>query len=218
MCWTLSRFYDIMFISSEETPASISTDRRIQFAGQPDEEERILMKVIEIQCPNCGGTVSRKADEYFAVCPYCNVEIGFDDLKEEAAVTGMRSKLETLDRHFKNEKAFKNESAKRNKKLKLLLAAATLLYLTGAVLTGIGDVDSAAMSIGVLILLCAFAVYLPTTIVYAHTYSVFNDDKGAAESKRSSKFYMWLRLTGICLLLIFLATIAAALLCLLLAK
>ena len=54
-----------------------------------------------------------------------------------------------------------------------------------------------------------------STIVFSSSYSVFNDDKGAAESNKNERFKMWLRLTGICLLLIFFATIAAMLICVL---
>jgi len=174
-----------------------------------------LNDVIEIQCPNCGGTVRRKPDEYFAVCPYCNAEVGFDVLKEEAEVTGMRSRLEALDRHLKNEKEFKSERARRKKQIQATFGIATLMYLLAAVFAGLADEDSVLLGVGVILLIVAFAVYFTSAIVFSSSYSVFNDDKGAAESNKNERFKMWLRLTGICLLLIFFATIAAMLICVL---
>ena len=169
--------------------------------------------MIEIQCPNCGGTVRRQPGEYFAVCPYCNSEVGFDELKEEAAVTGMRSRLEALDRRFKNEQAFKHMNAKRKKAMWIFLLIMTGMYMLGMIFAGIGEEDSALVGIGAVLIISGLFGILPCTIVYAGSYTVFNDVKGAEESNGAAKFREWLRLVGISLLLLALATIAAVIIC-----
>ena len=171
------------------------------------------MDIIEIQCPNCGGTIQRKKDEYFAVCPYCGGEVGFNELKEEAAVTGMHSKLESLDRHYQNEKEYMSVKARRKKGLLISYAIATLIYLTGAVLTSFGEEDSPMLGAGVICILCAFAVYLTSAAVFASSFTVFNFEKGVSETSKPIRFLMWLKLTGIGFLLVFLATVAAFLIC-----
>ena len=172
-----------------------------------------MNEMIEIQCPNCGGTVKRKQNDYFAVCPYCNSEIGFNELKEEAAVTGMRSRLETLDRHFKNEQEFKTARRTWIKTTRIMLASATILFLFGFTMAGLGEEDSAMLGFGVILLIFSLMIFLVGPILLAGSYTEFNDQTGTAENKGSGKLLMWLRLMGISVLLIFFAALAAALIC-----
>ena len=56
------------------------------------------MDIVEIECPNCGAPVERKQGEYFVKCPFCGVEIGFDEMKEEVQFGEMQNRINILEK------------------------------------------------------------------------------------------------------------------------
>ena len=56
------------------------------------------MEVVSIECPNCGARIERKNNEYFAKCPYCGVEVAFDEIKEEAQIGELKDKVRTFEK------------------------------------------------------------------------------------------------------------------------
>ena len=55
------------------------------------------MDIVEIECPNCGAPVERKQGDYFGKCPFCGVEIGFDEMKEEVQFGEMQNRINILE-------------------------------------------------------------------------------------------------------------------------
>ena len=55
------------------------------------------MDIVKIQCPNCGAPIERKQGAYFGKCPFCGVEIGFDEMKEEVQFGDMQNRINVLE-------------------------------------------------------------------------------------------------------------------------
>ena len=53
--------------------------------------------IVAITCPHCGGQVQRSNNEYFAKCPYCGIEIAFNEIKEEAQLGAYKERLDVLE-------------------------------------------------------------------------------------------------------------------------
>ena len=53
----------------------------------------IMSDLVTIECPNCGGKMVRKTDEYFAKCQFCGGEVCFDEIKEEVQLGVYKKKI-----------------------------------------------------------------------------------------------------------------------------
>ena len=53
--------------------------------------------IIAITCPHCGGHVERSNNEYFAKCPYCGIEVAFNEIKEEVQLGAYKERLNVLE-------------------------------------------------------------------------------------------------------------------------
>ena len=42
------------------------------------------MSTVSMTCPKCGATLKRKNELFFTHCPYCGVELAFDEINEES--------------------------------------------------------------------------------------------------------------------------------------
>lgn len=74
-----------------------------------------MMDIITLECPNCGAKVVRQKNEYFATCPYCGVEVCFDEIKGEAA-KGQIDELKDSVEGYKKEKEIIDEGRENLKR------------------------------------------------------------------------------------------------------
>ena len=42
------------------------------------------VKIVTLECPNCGARIERDRNGYFGNCPFCGTEVCFDEIKGEA--------------------------------------------------------------------------------------------------------------------------------------
>lgn len=68
----------------------------------------IMADIVTITCPHCGGQVDRVDNAFFAKCPYCGIEVAFNEIKEEVQVGEYRERIDTLEH---------NENVDRQKRL-----------------------------------------------------------------------------------------------------
>ena len=142
-------------------------------------------EVIAITCPHCGGRVERVGNEYFAKCPYCGVEIAFNEIKEEAQVGAYRERIDVLEQ---------NENTDREKRLtmqrwirirNIVFAVLNLTNFLGFVLVGcetMGGIDK-WVNIGALLMFVTCAGFLPAVPLLAFNYPGYN-----ALYKKEEKF------------------------------
>ena len=92
------------------------------------------MDIITLECPNCGAKVVRQKNEYFATCPYCGVEVCFDEIKGEAA-KGQIDELKDSVEGYKKEKEIIDEGRENLKRWSrwrnILYASITCLVFFG---------------------------------------------------------------------------------------
>ena len=54
-----------------------------------------MADIVTITCPHCGGQVDRVDNAFFAKCPYCGIEVAFNEIKEEVQVGEYRERIDT---------------------------------------------------------------------------------------------------------------------------
>ena len=175
------------------------------------------MSMVTIECPKCGGQVKRKKNEYFAFCPYCGAEIGFDEIKEEAQLGKYIERIDTLE---KNEQESRGNREQMSKWLKLrngmLILMTTLNFLGTCVEAGaslifpnVWDYLTWGALAGVL---CAAAVGIwligtPIVALRYPCYDVFQEKK-----EKAGRIKMLLLLAGIGVVLLAISMILALML------
>ena len=162
--------------------------------------------MVSIKCPNCGGHIEREENEFFAKCPFCGMEVGFDELSEESQIGGLRSEIDTLRR---NEKEDTNRRRKLSRWIRLrniAIGAIAVLHLLGFVLIGIAiDVEprrETPMTFGVVFVMLAWigAVLAPVFLGLKYPdYNIITKKK-----ERGGKFKAFIKILGIniCLLVL----------------
>lgn len=124
------------------------------------------MDVVSLECPNCGGRIERKGSEYFARCPFCDTEVAFDEIREEAQIDELKDRIGTYEQRASEDEAKRARLHKWIMIRNLLLAIIGVLNFCGFTLVGATDgFDNRSESIlGIGSLLCflswlaAFAV------------------------------------------------------------
>ena len=165
--------------------------------------------IIAITCPHCGGQVERASNDYFAKCPYCGVEVAFNEIREEAQVGAYRERLDVLEQ---------SESTDREKRLtmqrwvrirNISFAAMNLTNFLAFVLVGcdtMGGIDKWVPA-GALLMLVTLAGFLAAVPLLAVNYPGYN-----ALYKKEEKFgkvRMFFVLGGVGIGLFLLSAIAA---------
>ena len=97
------------------------------------------MQVVSIECPNCGAKIERKDNEYFAKCPYCEVEVAFDEIKEEAQIGELKSKVRSLEKTAGEDEEWRSKHRKWRTMRNVGLAAVGVLNFCGFSLVGSSD-------------------------------------------------------------------------------
>ena len=162
------------------------------------------MDMISMTCPNCGGVVERKKDEYFTRCPFCGAEIGFDELKEEVQVDVYREKLDELESSGKEDLNNRNKIKRWLKTRNVMYIVMGILHLLGWSFMGISD-NETLIGIGVIILICAWAVLFVLIPALGYSYPDYDILTGKEEKIKKLPIIMKLLSIGvaICLITVF---------------
>ncbi len=156
---------------------------------------------VTFRCRYCGGEAVRNKNTYFALCPYCGMQVGFDELKEEAQVEFYRQRAQDLEQssqgYFANRDKLKAWLKLRNRFYIFIF----VMHFFAWLLIGYDaqTEQETHMWLGMICLIFALVVggvFLP---LMAMDYPEFNILTGQVEKGRKGK--MALKLIGTCLLL-----------------
>ena len=102
-----------------------------------------MSDIVTIECPNCGGKVERKADEYFAKCQFCGGEVCFDDIKEEVQLGVYKKKINKYENKIDSyEKTLADDQSKRNALKKWIFRRNVALTITTlSIFVGFGTIE-----------------------------------------------------------------------------
>jgi endogenous inhibitor of DNA gyrase (YacG/DUF329 family) len=161
----------------------------------------MLMEMITINCPYCGGQVTRNRYDYFANCPYCGREIAFDEIKEEAELDLYRDRIVELQHNnsaFEQNRRQEEESRQKLrrciKRRNIAFTVMTLMHGLGfAIVGGVQDEDSDLMVIGVTLLMAAWGTLIASVILLPLAYPSYNYLTG--ENRPVNRFSLFLKLT-----------------------
>ena len=169
------------------------------------------MGIVTIECPNCGAPVERKEGEYFGTCPFCGVEVGFDEMKEEVQFVEMQNRINILENQdrvdFINRDVLKKWLKKRN----IIFTIMFIMQFIAFSLIGTSDYDSGGMALGVIIMLIVLGIGFFSPITLAGQFPGYIDVYGKPDQSSKAKLKMWLKLFIIAVCLIFAASVSAVL-------
>ena len=165
------------------------------------------MDIVMIKCPNCGAANERREGEYFLKCPYCGMEICFDDIKEEAQIGVLQNKLSELEQDSREVEAARQLLKKYRSMRNISFALMCLLTIIGFDTVTFADEDSAAMGFGVMMCLAAEIIALVMPVVLALVYPGYDIIMGATDRFKTVK--KWIKLALITVGLQLISLIAA---------
>lgn len=168
------------------------------------------MDVVSIECPNCGAKIERKPGEYFVTCKYCGGEVCFDEIKEEAQIGRLKSKLDVLEKKDKDEEAVRKSLQSWVKKRNITLGIMSFLQCFGFFLVGCSGEDPAddgLVGLGSMCILAAIGMLIAAPIVLGALYPDYNILSGQKDS--TARIKMWLKLFGISLCICLVSAILA---------
>ncbi len=161
-----------------------------------------MMDIVALECPNCGAKVVRQKNEYFATCPYCGVEVCFDEIKGEAA-KGQIDELKDSVEGYKKEKEIIDEGRENLKRWSrwrnILYASITGLVFFGfffiGLSTGPDPGEDTLVGIGSVIMIFAIMLFFsgPTALGLSYPdYDIVYGNRGVMY-----KVSMCLKLAGV---------------------
>ena len=155
------------------------------------------MDIVTINCPNCGGAIQRKKNEYFVRCPYCGSETAFDEIKEEVQLTEYRERLDGLEQDANTDRVNREAMIKWCRWRNIFLIAMTLFQLLGFLAVGYVNAteNEGLLGIGSLSVLAALMIYLGGMPALASHYPAYNALVKTTE--KGGKVIMWLKLLAI---------------------
>ena len=161
------------------------------------------MDMIVINCPYCGGQVTRNRYDYFVNCPYCGREVAFDDIKEEAELDLYRDRIVELQHNNsafefnrRQEEESRQKLRKWIKRRNITFTVMTLLHGLGFSIVGSGvDDDSDMMVLGMTFLLAAWATLIAAVALLPLAYPSYNYLTG--ENRPVNRFFLFLKLSAI---------------------
>ena len=147
------------------------------------------MSMISMECPNCGASVKRKKNQYFANCPYCGVEVAFDEIREESKgdVRGQIIRWKRI----------------RN----ICLSVIGVLCFCAFAFAGAKSNGDILVGIGTVCMILAVTMIITAPIILGGKYPDY--DILTDTMDRSAKIKMWAKLMFSSLVIYLLATIAA---------
>ena len=167
------------------------------------------MKTVLIKCPNCGAPIERKTGKHFAKCEYCDAEICFDDIKEEAQVDVLKEKVIHFEKEHTDLADARKKISSWNKKRSLLFAGLGILNFLGFLLVGLStDVDpgnSPLVGAGAICMLICWILFIVGSIFLSSSYPGDLFEKG----KPATKFQIWLKMLLMTIGLLLLSAFAA---------
>ena len=163
-----------------------------------------MMDIVSLQCPSCGGKVVRQKNEYFATCPYCGVEVCFDEIKGEAQKGQIDELKDSVERYRQQEELMDagRRSLKRwNMWRNILYVSITFLVFLGFLFVGVSnDPDPAhdtLVGIGSVIMIFAIMIFFSGPVYLGLSYPDYDIVYGKRGA--SDKLMMCLKLAAICL-------------------
>ena len=171
-----------------------------------DSEGVGFMDVVSIECPNCGGHIERKGTEYFVKCPYCDVELAFDDIKEEAQIGELKDKVNNLKQLRSDEDSKRSELRKWILWRNILFGLMGALHFCGFTCVGASGSDDAQigflLGLGSMMCLAAWVMALALPFVMASRYPAYNLLNGGKEVAGHARACFRLLLTTVGILLL----------------
>ena len=173
------------------------------------------MNLVKITCPNCGAAVERKKDDFFGTCPFCGIEIGFDEMKEEVQFTEMQNRINYLENQERANAANRIDTKKWLKIVKTVFSIMALLTFLGFTLIGLSPKDTEETSgltvIGSLLLTMVLCIGVFSPFGLGSIYPGDADTFSKQENLRKVRFRMSIKLlftaAAICFLTAFVTAI-----------
>ena len=167
------------------------------------------MDIVTIECPNCGGNVERRKGEYFGRCPFCGIEIGFDEMKEEVHFDNMQQKINALENQDRIDFINRNALSKWIKQRNAFFTIITIVHFIGFALVETRTQDSGEFRLGVILMLLTYGAVIFLTPILSGKFPGYIDVYGRPDKSGKAKVKMWLKLFIIAFLLCFLSAFAS---------
>ncbi len=136
------------------------------------------MDIVSIKCPNCGAPVERKGSEYFAKCPYCNLEVSFDEIKEEAQIDELKDRIGSYEKMQSFDANKRADLHKWTVIRNVAFAVVGVLNFCGFVLVGASEINGNSIGpmvgFGSMFVLFAFVIGFATPFALAYYYPTYN--------------------------------------------
>ncbi len=155
------------------------------------------MAIVEIECPNCGGKVKRKEEEFFVTCPFCGSEVCFNEIKEEVDLGKIREEISDLRKSTLETEEERIKLRKWSKKRRLFLIAIAVFNLTGFMVGAYASIrhDKNIMGFAMLFMITAFILFICSIPLVGCTYPGYSLLYG--EREKGGKVKMALKITGL---------------------
>lgn len=163
------------------------------------------MDIVKIQCPNCGAPIERKQGAYFGKCPYCGIETGFDEMKEEVQFGAMQNRINFLENQDQVDLAHRKALDKWLKGRNIMFIAIFIATFLAFILVGTNENKTESeefmTGIGVISMILSFFTLLIGPIVAASVFPGYRSPNMPQVPKENSKVRMWLKLMVIGILI-----------------
>lgn len=165
------------------------------------------MDIVMIKCPNCGASVERREGEYFLKCPYCGMEVCFDDIKEEAQIGVLQNKLSAFEQNDIQVEAARQRLKSYCRMRNVSFGVMCLMTIVGFDLVSLAGDDDPQTGLGALITLGAWGIAFFAPLLLALVYPGYNIMTGTTDKYKTVK--MWLKLSLVTVGLIIVSLIVA---------
>ena len=163
--------------------------------ADPIRKGTMIMDIVMIKCPNCGGQVNRKDTEFFGRCPYCGSEVAFDAVKEEVQLDIYRDKIDALERNNNLDELTRKSLVKWYRMRNIVLIVMCICICVGFCLVDkmVSSTDLTGFGVFLVIIGLGLVFAGPPLIGFAYpSYNLLHQ-----KEERAGKLMMWLKLTGI---------------------
>ena len=156
-----------------------------------------------LNCPNCSATVYKDDNSYSVTCPFCDSEIWFNEIKEEAEVIRIRDNYEQAlseqEASFQQSEKYYSDLKRWKLKRNILLATVFLLGL-GFGLFGEENEELNDFFVGSAVLIALLA---PVFITALHPFKIYYPQSTLKAEKRPVVVLQFLSLIAILFVSIF---------------